>query len=268
MMPLTGGWLLLLGLWDSLNPLPYWPLVLLSLVWLLAWLAMLVASRTARPQSNPLRLLVLLLAGSTLSYFSFQQMWGWVALFAVDTNSMEPTLQAHITDEQGNWLRSDDIVLMERLSHRIRPPQRGEIVVFGSRKIPGGIVKDELVMAKRIVGLPGERVRLDPPYILINDQRLTEPEIFARLSTDAEGYTAPSFSRIPHPTFHPPFLAKPQDEILLGPNEYFVLHDNSQAEFHDRPKMDSRHFGPLPGDIFFGRLRAIVHPPERRRWLD
>lgn len=269
MLPLTGGWLLLLGLWDSLDPLPFWPLSILSLVWLLAWLAMLVASTRARPTSHPLRLLILMLVGSTLTYFSFQQVRSWVIIFKVNTDSMEPTLQAHLVDAQGDWLRPDDFVLMERLSHRIRPPQRGEIIVFASQDIPGEKkVTDELVMAKRVVGLPGERIRLEPPYVFINGQRLTEPEIFLQLSSGAEGYAAPSFSRLPHPVFDPPVLASPEDEILLGPNEYFVLHDNSRAEFHDRPKMDSRHFGPLPGDIFMGRLQAILHPPERRRWLD
>lgn len=268
MLPLTGGWLLLLGLWDSLDPLPFGLLALFSLVWLLAWLLMLAVSATARPQSHPLRLLILMLAGGTLTYFSFQQMWSWVAFFAVDTNSMEPTLQAHITNSEGDWLRPDDIVLMENLSHRMRSPQRGEIVVFASQDIPGIQSDEKLVMAKRIVGLPGERVRINPPYILINEQRLTEPAIFARLSSGAEGYTAPGFSSLPHPVYHPPAISSPEDEIILGPDEYFVLHDNSQAEFPDRPKIDSRHFGPVPGHIFFGRIRAIVHPPDRRRWLD
>ncbi len=268
MLPLTGSWLLLLGLWDSLNPLPFWPLATLSLVWLLAWLTMLATSTRARPSSQPGRLVLLMLVGGTLSYFSYQQIRGWGAFFAMNTNSMEPILQAHITNSQGDWLRPDDIVLMERLSHRIRPPQRGEIVVFGSQDIPSIQSDENLVMAKRIVGLPGERVRLDPPYILINGQRLTKPEIFARLSSGEDGYTPPSFSRLAHPIYHPPVLGSLEDEVLLGPNEYFVLHDNSQAEFPDRPKIDSRHFGPVPGEIFFGRVRAIVHPPERRRWLE
>lgn len=50
-------------------------------------------------------------------------------------------------------------------------------------------------------------------------------------------------------------------ELLLGPDEIFVLGDNSRAS------TDSRDFGPVRLERVTGRPRAVVWPLERRRRL-
>lgn len=50
-------------------------------------------------------------------------------------------------------------------------------------------------------------------------------------------------------------------DVLLGPDEIFVLGDNT---LHSR---DSRDYGPVPLARVLGRPLAITRPAERRRWL-
>ena len=51
------------------------------------------------------------------------------------------------------------------------------------------------------------------------------------------------------------------EELLLGPNEIFVLGDNSRAS------TDSRSFGPLALDRVSGRVEAVIWPLARLRRL-
>ena len=50
-------------------------------------------------------------------------------------------------------------------------------------------------------------------------------------------------------------------ELLLGPDEIFVLGDNSRAS------TDSRSFGPVKQSRVSGRPQAVVLPPARLRGL-
>jgi hypothetical protein len=50
-------------------------------------------------------------------------------------------------------------------------------------------------------------------------------------------------------------------QIELGPDEYFLLGDNSGNS------MDSRYWGPIPGEAILGKPIAIVRPWSVRRWL-
>jgi signal peptidase I len=49
--------------------------------------------------------------------------------------------------------------------------------------------------------------------------------------------------------------------ITLGPDEYFVLGDNSAES------TDSRHFGPVSREAIQGKVMRIVFPPWRIREL-
>ncbi len=77
--------------------------------------------------------------------------------FRVDGRCMEPTL------------RHGSRVLTEKLSYRWRQPQRGDVVVF---IVPDG--SNEL-MVKRVIALPGERIRIRDGRVFINDKPLPEP---------------------------------------------------------------------------------------------
>ena len=148
---------------------------------------------------------MLILAGITIGvvrYFLFKP-------FYVKGQSMEP-----------NFLEKDYLIIDE-LTYRFREPQRGEVVVF--RAAAG---KDYYL--KRVVGLPGERVKIENQKVVVyNDdhpQGLIVDEIYL-VEDNTPGSTM----------------------VSLGPDEYFVLGDNRDASY------DSRRFGPIKESTIVGR---------------
>ncbi|MEM1058778.1 MAG: signal peptidase I [Verrucomicrobiota bacterium] len=269
MLPLTGGGLVLIGLWDTPGTLPLPVLYALSAVWLVAWLIMLAVSSRQPFAWHPPRLVLLLLVGVTLHQVCLRQAGGWFGGFNVDTNSKAPTLLGPEIGPDGKWTRPWDSVVADYLTYRHRRPLRGEMVVFWPSAVPAELPEEiKNAFVKRVVGLPGERVRIDPPYIYINDEVLTDPPVFQKWSAGRGGFDPPTFTRPIFPELEPFPLASPEDEVILGPDEYFVLNDSPRARYNDRPTLDSRHFGPLKGDAFFGRILYIVHPPGRRGWVE
>lgn len=86
------------------------------------------------------------------------------------------------------------IVLVNRLAYRLRPPRRGEIVAV---RLAGR----RAVYVKRLVALPGERLAIRAGEVLIDGERLEEPYVVHRRPWQL-------------------------DETLLGDDEYFVVGDN------------------------------------------
>jgi signal peptidase I len=108
----------------------------------------------------------------------------------------------------------------------VRPPARGDLVVLHR---PGN-----LDVVKRVVGLPGERVRLRAGRLEVDGQAVPEP-----------------------------YLADPPGagdlELELGPAQYLVLGDHRAAS------TDGRDFGPVGADTLVGRVRFAYWPPRRLR---
>lgn len=121
-------------------------------------------------------------------------------------------------------------ILTDKLSYRLREPERGEVVVF---KYP----KDEsLDYIKRVVALPGERVLIKNNNITIfNDDR---PQGF-KLN---EKYLSDGVQTDGGPVF-------PEGkETVVPKNTYFVLGDNRSRS------SDSRSWGTVPKSDFVGRV--------------
>ena len=129
--------------------------------------------------------------------------------------SMQPTLS------------DGDNLIVDKLSYRFRNPDRFDIIVF-----PQG---DSRYFIKRIIGLPGENVRIDEDgSIYIDGEKLSE-----------------SYGK---EVIQNPGLAK--DGIELGADEYFVLGDNRNDS------MDSRmaEVGRIAGDRIMGRAWLRIYP--------
>lgn len=129
--------------------------------------------------------------------------------------SMQPTLS------------DGDNLIVDKLSYRFRDPDRFDIIVF-----PQG---DGRYFIKRIIGLPGENVRIDEDgFIYIDGEKLSE-----------------SYGK---EVIQNPGLAK--DGIELGADEYFVLGDNRNDS------MDSRmaEVGRIAGDRIMGRAWLRIYP--------
>ncbi|MBW8011471.1 MAG: signal peptidase I [Chloroflexi bacterium] len=71
-----------------------------------------------------------------------------------------------------------DYVIVNKLSYRFGEIERGDVIVFPSPQRPN----DDLI--KRVIGLPGERVRIIEGQVFIDDQILIEPYINAPVATN------------------------------------------------------------------------------------
>jgi signal peptidase I len=107
----------------------------------------------------------------------------------------------------------------------VRPPARGDLVVVRSHG-------REVV--KRLVGLPGERVRLRGGRLEVNGEVVPEPYL-------AGGSGAGEL------------------DLRLGPAEYLVLGDHRAAS------TDGRDFGPVGADALLARVAFAYWPPRRLR---
>lgn len=164
--------------------------------------------------------------------------------FRVPSQTMAPTILAY------------DRIYAERLSYLWREPRRGEIVVFKTDAIPA--IRKAQWYVKRIVGVPGDRIAIDPPYLIVNGQRVVDPPIFARISSCQDGYAGFLTALASYPGA---VLTTPQKELVLREKEFFVLGDNSTNSF------DSRYWGPVPRQNITHRAVAIYWPINRLQLL-
>lgn len=89
---------------------------------------------------------------------------------------------------------SDSFNLVNRLGFAFGEPSRGDVVAI---RLAGPSV----VLVKRVIGLPGERVRFDSGVVYINGVPLDEPYVRERRPWEVP-------------------------EVTLGPREYFAVGDN------------------------------------------
>ncbi|MFQ5860717.1 MAG: signal peptidase I [Dehalococcoidia bacterium] len=140
------------------------------------------------------------------------------ARFMVKGDSMEPTLA------------QDHYVLVSRAAYWFKLPSCGDIVALYD---PG---EPNMVVIKRIVGLPGEKVDVERGQVFINGGPLEEPYLqqHSRHREDRDG------------------------QWSLGEGEYLVLGDNRNDS------QDSRSFGPVRRGLIIGRVWLRYWP--RQAW--
>ena len=150
-----------------------------------------------------------------------------------------------------------DCLMVNLMSYWFSEPQRGDIIVFQTSGIES--LQPGQLYVKRVTGLPGDRVRIDPPFLIVNDERVTEPKIFGAISSRTEGYDG---FQLVEPYYAAGLLSKPSDEFLLGEDEYFVLGDNT------RNSRDSRFWGAVPRENIVGKVTRVYWPFTRINALD
>jgi len=146
--------------------------------------------------------------------------------FSIVSSSMEPTLYGCC-----------DRILVHKFIYWLRPPRRQEIVVFTSPESPAD---RPVAVVKRLIGLPGETVRIRRGRVMIQragerPKRLVEPYL-------------------PEPPHYQGVYEVPEDT-------YFVLGDNRNRSY------DSHVWGALPRSYLRGKALLIFWPPQRIRWL-
>ncbi len=124
--------------------------------------------------------------------------------------------------------------------------QRQDIVVCKAPREP------EILLVKRVVGIPGDTLEIRDKTVYINAQPLDEPY---KQHSDSNVY--------PEESSNPLFGSMKRDNyktITIPPDSYFVMGDNRDDS------LDSRYWGFLPKDHIVGRPLIIFwsyqDPPD------
>ena len=126
-----------------------------------------------------------------------------------------------------------DTIWIDRTAYLLRRPHRWEMVVF---RCPNDATQ---YCVKRIVGLPGETIDLEGGDLLVDGQRIEPP------SVGGDGSPL-RYERLPD-AMHATGIPLP---CQLGPDEYFVLGDNSSVSDDSRTWRN----GPgLPRKLLIGK---------------
>jgi signal peptidase I len=129
----------------------------------------------------------------------------------VDGFSMQPTLE------------DNELVLVNKMAYWLGQPKRGDIVVF---RYPVNPSED---LIKRVIGLPGDVVKIQDGKVFINGLGVSEPYIAA----------APEYF----------------GEWVVPEGQLFVLGDNRNDS------LDSHEWGVLPLENVIGKAVLIYWPP-------
>ncbi len=169
------------------------------------------ASQPPRKRSGCFRFLIDVLETLVLSVVLFVGINAISARIRVDGDSMVPTLA------------NGEYIIISRLSYRFGTPQRGDIIVFHPPLSP----QEEYI--KRIIGLPGDEVRIEQGQIYINGQHLSESYI------------------------HQQWVSNGSWRVPAG--QVFVLGDNRNNS------QDSRSWGTVSMDAVVGKAILVYWPP-------
>ena len=125
-------------------------------------------------------------------------------------------------------LEDQERIFVNKFVYRLEPIERGDIVVFRYPRDPS---KSYI---KRVIGMAGDRIRIDGGQVYVNDQALNE------------NYVPPAYSD-----------SRSYPEILVPVNSFFVLGD------HRSMSNDSRDFGPVNQSFIYGKAVFGYWPMDK-----
>ena len=121
-------------------------------------------------------------------------------------------------------LSNEDHLLVDKISYRFHDPERFDIIVFPFQ------YDKETYYIKRIIGMPGETVRIDEDGNIYIDEELLE-EDYGREVIENPGRAV--------------------EPIMLGDDEYFVMGDNRNNSSDSRdPSVGNIHRNDIIGRAF------------------
>jgi signal peptidase I len=126
-------------------------------------------------------------------------------------------------------LTNRERIFVNKFVYHLEPISRGDIVVFRYPR------DTSLSFIKRVIGVPGDRIRIDNGQVYVNDKPLEESYIF------------------------PGFVDRDQSfaEITVPPHNYFVMGD------HRNMSDDSRDFGALDQSYIYGKASFVYWPLKK-----
>ena len=143
----------------------------------------------------------------------------------VQGSSMEPKLS------------SEDNLIVDKISYRFHDPERFDIVVFPFR------YEENTFYIKRVIGLPGETVRIDEKgNILINGEILEESYGKEVIQSPGRAY----------------------EDIVLADDEYFLMGDNRNNSTDSRDPS----VGNVRRDEIVGRAWLRIWPLDQVGFIE
>ncbi len=133
----------------------------------------------------------------------------------VEGTSMQPGLMNH------------DRLFINKFFFRFEKIHRGEIVVFHYPLDP------RKSYIKRVIGLPGQTIKIVRGQVYIDGQPIKEPYVPARYRD-----------------------TRSMAPLVIPPHMYFVLGD------HRSISSDSRDFGPVPRKLIYGEAEFVYWPVD------
>ena len=125
-------------------------------------------------------------------------------------------------------LEDQERIFVNKFVYRWEPIERGDIVVF---RYPRDTSKSYI---KRVIGVAGDRVRIENGQVYVNDQAVDEDYVPSEYA-DARSYA----------------------EVTVPTHSYFVLGD------HRTMSNDSRDFGPVNERYIYGKAVFGYWPMEK-----
>jgi signal peptidase I len=195
-----------------------------------------------KPRETPMEFLasmaVVLVAGLFIITFNLQA-------FEIPSSSMEQTLLV------GDHVFVDRVSLAPATSWMgpllpYRAPRRGELAVFLSPSEPG------LYVVKRIVGLPGDRLRLEDGVLFRDGLPQQEPYVVRTGTYDAYRDEFPAVPPAHNRSVTEEWRrwlprVRDQSDVVVPSGHYFVMGDNRDLS------LDSRYWGFVPHEHLIGR---------------
>ena len=121
-------------------------------------------------------------------------------------------------------IASGEFVVIDTVAYRIGTQHRGDIIAFRHN-----VADQPEIYIKRIVGLAGDRIRIDRGAVYVDGKRLNEPYV-----AFADGRSFP--------------------EVTVPPDSLYVLGDNRVVSD------DSRFWGFVPTGAVMGKAVAGIWP--------
>jgi len=131
-----------------------------------------------------------------------------------------------------------EYLIIDEITYRLRSPERGEVVVFRYPENP------KEYFLKRIIGLPGETVKVSEGRVYIYNQEHPEGVQISETYLDTSEVTVG------------------EKITVLGKSQYFMLGDNRDNSY------DSRRFGPVDKNLIVGRTWFRGWPLNRMQILE
>jgi len=168
----------------------------------------------------------------------------------------------------GNAVRKGDIlwsgfettgdhVFVDKIRWNFQKPKRGQVVVFSTKNIPTLPYGTHYI--KRLIGIPGENIRIVPPNILINGRVIDDIAPIVRIERQESPYSAGYVLAQKNSPNDIVYIDSTNSIVELTLTQYFALGDNTTNS------RDGRYWGPIPGENTIGPA-FLVYWPWSTRW--